>query len=427
MKITHSTIKIGLASVFLAALTGCTTYVVERPAPQVYTPPPPPPAPVVVQESAPPPPPPAATVVIQSDDDFYQPLSAYGEWVVVSGYGRVWRPANVEAGWRPYANGNWELTDDGWYWESDEPWGWATYHYGRWELSAGYGWIWVPQTEWAPAWVEWREGGGYVGWAPLPPARVGVSVTVAPATFCFVDERRMHDPVRPTTVIVNNTTVVNKTVVINKTKVVNKVVIHDGPGADEVARVTGKQIQKVSVTELRHKDEQVVVQRQHEVQVRTDNHPQTGIQERPENHQGNPPKTFDLPHPQPAHVEEVSAPERKPLQKEVSPAPAPVQPQPLPVVPPREEHPGNNRAVPFAGENPKPTPIAHEPAPVEKPGHAPTVEPNKEHQQGKPQFNLKGSQRQKNNPAPKNNANDRNARGHEASGTNATENVNQRR
>ncbi|MBK6734356.1 MAG: hypothetical protein IPG61_09750 [bacterium] len=23
--------------------------------------------------------------------------------------------------------------------------------------------------EWAPAWVAWREGGGWVGWAPLPP------------------------------------------------------------------------------------------------------------------------------------------------------------------------------------------------------------------------------------------------------------------
>ena len=420
MKMTHPTVKIGLATVFLAALTGCTTYVVEQPQPQAYTPPPPP-APEVVEAPAPSS---ATTVVIQSDEDFYQPLSPYGQWVVAGDYGRVWRPANVDAGWRPYANGHWELTDDGWYWESDEPWGWATYHYGRWELSAGYGWIWVPQTEWAPAWVEWRQGGGYVGWAPLPPVRVGVTVTIAPATFCFVDERHIHDSVRPTTVIVNNTTVINKTVVINKTKVVNKVVIHDGPGADEVERVTGKKVEKVSVTELRHNDEQKVVQKQRDVQVQKETHTETGIQQRPDNHQGNPQLNLNPQHSQPAHVEQVSAPDtRKPLRKEATPAP--VQPQPLPVVPPHDEHPADNRNNHPAEQNPKPTPIAHQPTPVEKPGHTPAAEQNK----GKPQLNLKGSaqpdkpDRQKNNP-PKN---DRNAKDQDANGTNADDSNSHRR
>ena len=398
MKITQSTIRTGLASIFLAALTGCTTYVVERPEPQAYTPPPP-----VVEEPAPPAP---EVVVIQSDDDFYQPLSPYGDWVVVSGYGQVWRPRNVEAGWRPYANGHWELTDDGWYWESDEPWGWATYHYGRWELSAGYGWIWVPQTQWAPAWVEWREGGGYVGWAPLPPERVGVSVTVAPATFCFVDERRIHDRVRPTTVIVNNTTVIRKTVVINKTKVVNKVVVHDGPDQNEVERVTGRKIEKVSVKDLRHKDEVTVAQRQHDAQGKA-NHPQMGIHQQPEVRNDQPQNVHGLQHRQPAHAEEVSVPERKPVQKE--PTPARVQPQPLPVVPPRSQQPPdkNNRAVPFAGENPKPTPLVHQRTPVEKPGHAPK-EQNKDHQQGKSQPNPKGQAQQKNN-----------GKGHDTDGANS--------
>src|SRR6185369_4273322 len=31
------------------------------------------------------------------------------------------------------------------------------------------GWCWVPGTEWAPSWVDWRYGEGFVGWAPLPP------------------------------------------------------------------------------------------------------------------------------------------------------------------------------------------------------------------------------------------------------------------
>ncbi len=62
-------------------------------------------------------------------------------------------------------------TDDGWTWVADpsEPWGWATYHYGRWTNLDGIGWVWVPGYTWAPAWVSWRYGGGYCGWAPLPP------------------------------------------------------------------------------------------------------------------------------------------------------------------------------------------------------------------------------------------------------------------
>ncbi|HEY1489532.1 MAG TPA: DUF6600 domain-containing protein, partial [Verrucomicrobiae bacterium] len=218
-----------------------------------------------------------AVVVIQQNDDFEQPLSPYGEWVVVNGYGRCWRPARVEVGWRPYSNGHWESTPDGWYWVSDEPWAWATYHYGRWQLAGGYGWVWVPETVWAPAWVSWREGGGYVGWAPMPPeprGGVSVSVTIAPAAFCFVEERHLHEPVRPNTVIVNNTTIINKTVNITKTKVVNKVVINEGPRVDEVERVSGRKIQQASIADLRHKDEEPVAEKHTNLRARPDRQPE---------------------------------------------------------------------------------------------------------------------------------------------------------
>jgi hypothetical protein len=36
-------------------------------------------------------------------------------------------------------------------------------------MLGGRGWGWVPGTMWGPAWVSWRSGGGYAGWAPLPP------------------------------------------------------------------------------------------------------------------------------------------------------------------------------------------------------------------------------------------------------------------
>jgi hypothetical protein len=103
---------------------------------------------------------------------FYSSLDPYGEWISIDAGLYAWRPANVEAGWRPYSYGRWLWTDDGWYWTSDEPWAWATYHYGRWYYDDYYGWLWIPGYDWAPAWVEWRYGGECVGWAPLGPYAV---------------------------------------------------------------------------------------------------------------------------------------------------------------------------------------------------------------------------------------------------------------
>lgn len=103
---------------------------------------------------------------------FYSSLGSYGEWISVDADMYAWRPLQVAADWRPYTVGRWVWTDEGWYWASDEPWGWAAYHYGRWYYDDFYGWVWVPGYDWAPAWVEWRYGGDYVGWAPLSPYAV---------------------------------------------------------------------------------------------------------------------------------------------------------------------------------------------------------------------------------------------------------------
>ncbi|MGB2957932.1 MAG: DUF6600 domain-containing protein [Bacteroidota bacterium] len=105
-------------------------------------------------------------------DVFYGSLAPHGEWIYVDRDVYAWRPLQVHAGWRPYLYGSWAWTDHGWYWVSEEPWAWAVYHYGRWYNDDYYGWIWMPGYEWAPAWVEWRMGGSYVGWAPLGPYAV---------------------------------------------------------------------------------------------------------------------------------------------------------------------------------------------------------------------------------------------------------------
>lgn len=100
---------------------------------------------------------------------FYSSLRPYGEWIQLDNDLVVWRPNGIHNRWRPYSNGRWSWTNDGWYWDSYEPFGWATYHYGRWYDDDYYGWIWIPDYDWAPAWVEWRYDDDYIGWAPLPP------------------------------------------------------------------------------------------------------------------------------------------------------------------------------------------------------------------------------------------------------------------
>lgn len=285
----RSVVRAGLVlgSVLTVALTGCRTHVVHshtrpvyvRPPPVVHVTPAPAPPPVVhVTPPSPPPvvvtpPVPAPVVVIQSVDDFYAPLAAHGRWVVAGSYGRVWVPVRVDVGWRPYANGYWQRTDAGWYWMSDEPWGWATYHYGRWDWHGQFGWIWVPQTQWAPAWVCWREGGSYIGWAALRPSvSVGVNTHVvdyepafAARAFVFVEQRRMLEPVRPKTVVVNNTTVINKTVDITNVKVVNKTVINEGPRPEAIERASGRRVQAIPVHEFRRREETTVAARQRDL------------------------------------------------------------------------------------------------------------------------------------------------------------------
>ncbi len=113
----------------------------------------------------------AAPVQAASEDAalFQEALAPYGQWLQHNRYGLVWRPSRVEANWRPYTNGRWVLTQDGYVFETDEPWGWATYHYGNWQNTPEYGWIWIPGRTWYPHTVTWRANDEHVGWAPVPP------------------------------------------------------------------------------------------------------------------------------------------------------------------------------------------------------------------------------------------------------------------
>ncbi len=115
---------------------------------------------------------------------FYENLEPHGEWIELEYDNYVWRPYHVSRDWSPYTEGRWVWSNDGWYWDSYEPFGWATYHYGRWYHDWYYGWVWTPGEEWAPAWVEWRYDNDYIGWAPLPPyayfnANLGIRFSIS--------------------------------------------------------------------------------------------------------------------------------------------------------------------------------------------------------------------------------------------------------
>ena len=183
---------------------------------------------------------------------FYDYLSGYGSWVYFSPYNYVWIPHVTTYGWRPYTYGHWVYTNYGWTWVSQFEWGWAPFHYGRWGWDVDMGWFWVPGTVWGPAWVAWRRGGVYLGWAPLPPEALfvsGVGVTSLPyglphSYWVFVDGRHfMNDGIYHYVLPYERVrTIINRTTLQTNIIVQNQRVINRGFGVDYVARVTKRGI-----------------------------------------------------------------------------------------------------------------------------------------------------------------------------------------
>ena len=151
----------------------------------------------------------------------YEDLDEYGRWDNQPGYGQVWMPTSVAAGWAPYHDGHWAwIAPWGWTWVDDAPWGFAPYHYGRW-ASFGNRWGWIPgpygvTPVYAPALVAWigggRGGSGFslsfsigtvaaIGWFPLGPREPYFpSYQVSQGYFTRVNN---------TNTVINNTTINN--------------------------------------------------------------------------------------------------------------------------------------------------------------------------------------------------------------------------
>src|ERR1044072_8330967 len=200
-----------------------------------------------------------------SIDFFYDNLGDGGSWVEVADYGYCWQPtvALSNRGWRPYSDGYWAYTDVGWTWVSYEDFGWATYHYGRWMRLRERGWVWVPGRDWGPAWVSWRTGGDYVGWAPLPPRRAGddfaefspinwrvdIDFDIGPASYNFIDVRYIGEPVLRERIYAadQNVTYITQTVNVTNITYTNATVHNYGPDYNTLSRYSNRPIQRLNI------------------------------------------------------------------------------------------------------------------------------------------------------------------------------------
>jgi hypothetical protein len=184
-------------------------------------------------------------------------LDAFGRWVPHQRWGEVWIPARRAANWQPYRTGRWVYTDEwGWYWvaAADEAdWGWVTYHYGRWAFDRELGWVWIPGDEWAPAWVVWRHGGQYAGWAPLPPDDMVDVYWDDPQVWMFVQLRNLIAPLVWTVLLpqAQRTIYIRETVVVNRTVNLRdrgqRIAVNPGISASAVTAATKRSLRTVDV------------------------------------------------------------------------------------------------------------------------------------------------------------------------------------
>ena len=213
---------------------------------------------------------------------FYSNLAPYGQWVNRISFGWVWVPNGVPVNWRPYTHGHWIYTDDyGWYWVSDWQWGWVTFHYGRWAYDDDYGWVWVPDTVWGPAWVDWRYGDGWIGWAPLPPVAlwqpgIGFSITIVdierhihPTSWVFVQERNFrHEHMnRYVELPARNVTIFQRTRNVTRYRIEHDRIVDHSLDVDQIEKGTGQRIQRYRVREVNSPAEHGLAPRGNEIDV----------------------------------------------------------------------------------------------------------------------------------------------------------------
>ena len=205
---------------------------------------------------------PRAGVAVQggvAPDPQFADLSPYGQWQETGEYGRVWIPyANRTPGWRPYYYGQWEYTDWGWSWVSDEVWGAGPYHYGRWTWVDSYRWVWIPDYTWGPAWVVWGHGGGCVGWAPMGPGGASWYDVHAHSTYWTYVPTAQFGGVKVQHVVVSSADVPRihaQSVIVDNSASVRGhngevVTYHPGPARDQVQQWTARPVSVQPISQV---------------------------------------------------------------------------------------------------------------------------------------------------------------------------------
>lgn len=156
--------------------------------------------------------------------------------------------------YRPYTNGQWVATNEGWYFKAPTPQEEIVHHYGRWAYSPAMGWVWVPGRVRSPAWVDWREDDDYVAWTPVPPEVYIVNNVINPVPvyedrYVVVEKKYFVEPVVTQYVYVDKIKVRG----MKKLKgiyVQDRVIVNQGPQFVEIERFTGKPIQQYRVVTL---------------------------------------------------------------------------------------------------------------------------------------------------------------------------------
>jgi hypothetical protein len=111
-------------------------------------------------------------------------LNYYGGWYSVPGYGTLWQPYNMYAGWSPYGTGAWAwYPGPGWTWVSGYPWGWLPYRYGNWQFIPGWGWAWQPGLAWNNWYAAPRIINAPPGFVVLRPPAMVAGKQPAPTVF----------------------------------------------------------------------------------------------------------------------------------------------------------------------------------------------------------------------------------------------------
>ena len=116
----------------------------------------------------------------------------------------------------------------------------------------------MPGKQWAPAWVSWRKGHDYAGWAPLPPEaqfdrRIGIRnradnyYDIGPGQYAFVPTNEFGRQLPPSEIVPRerNVTIINQTTNFTNITYNNSLIVDRGPSYDELRARSPRPIERL--------------------------------------------------------------------------------------------------------------------------------------------------------------------------------------